>query len=171
MYPSQIQARTGTGKTLAFLTPALESRLRHLAENNNPQEYARTVAGTLIITPTRELAVQIANEARLLTSGHPGGFGVHLFVGGDSKRDSLRKWDSGRKDFIVATPGRLKDMLQTVRSVSTAMSALETVSPRSAFLLSSRATLVAEVCLHFRSCACARHLHVLLGRLWQIICL
>ena len=136
---SIFQARTGTGKTLAFLTPALESRLRHLAENSSPQEYARSVAGTLIITPTRELAVQIANEARLLTQGHPGGFGVHLFVGGDSKRESLRKWDAQRKDFIVATPGRLKDLLQTVRSVSTAMSALETVSTRDLSSVCSRA--------------------------------
>ena len=101
-----------------------------MAENSKPEEYARAVAGTLIITPTRELAVQIANEARLLTSGHPGGFGVHLFVGGDSKRESLRKWETSRKDFVVATPGRLKDLLQTVRSVSTAMSACETVSLR-----------------------------------------
>jgi ATP-dependent RNA helicase MSS116 len=159
---STFQARTGTGKTLAFLTPALESRLRHLAENNNPQEYARTVAGTLIITPTRELAVQIANEARLLTSGHPGGFGVHLFVGGDSKRDSLRKWDSQRKDFVVATPGRLKDMLQSVRSVSTAMSALETVSPRSIasflFLCRARRRRSLSRC---RVVSRTRHLHLL----------
>ena len=58
---------------------------------------------------TRELATQIANEALRLTSHHDG-FEVELLVGGESRRGQLRSW-KGRKDLVVATPGRLRDLI------------------------------------------------------------
>ncbi|KAF5341070.1 hypothetical protein D9611_005972 [Ephemerocybe angulata] len=71
--------------------------------------------GTLVISPTHELASQIAVEAQKLTSHHAG-FDVSLFVGGVDKRGQLNGFNRGRKDILVATPGRLKDFLSDSRS-------------------------------------------------------
>ncbi|BGP19700.1 hypothetical protein JCM10213_001878 [Rhodosporidiobolus nylandii] len=125
-----VRAKTGTGKTLGFLIPALEGRLRSLEsfladfKRDNPdapaQEvkkalaaYAKSTVGALILSPTRELATQIANEATALTTHLPQ-FGVRLLVGGASKHQQLREWmRSPSNDIVVATPGRCVDLLQS----------------------------------------------------------
>jgi ATP-dependent RNA helicase MSS116 len=130
-----VRAKTGTGKTLAFLVPAIEARLAaierakkqaleqagltkdRMYEARAVRAFTRTDAGTLIISPTRELATQIANEALKLTHHHDG-FEVRLFVGGNSKREQMRGWMRGRRDIVVATPGRLRDLLQSEPSIS-----------------------------------------------------
>lgn len=129
-----VKAKTGTGKTLAFLVPAIEARLRaierfgkqavkdaglehdkHL-EGRARKVFVRTHVGALIISPTRELATQIANEA-LRLSHHHDDFEVRLLVGGMSKRQQLRDWMKGRRDIVVATPGRLRDFLDSEPAV------------------------------------------------------
>ncbi|KAI0064823.1 DEAD-domain-containing protein [Artomyces pyxidatus] len=133
-----VKAKTGTGKTLAFLVPAVESRIRAIenagkqalkeagVESDNRLEerarraFARNNAGTLIISPTRELAQQIAAEAMRLTQHHKD-FGVVVFTGGSSKRAQMRDWDRSRRDIIVATPGRVQDVLQNEPSVAEGM--------------------------------------------------
>lgn len=125
-----VRAKTGTGKTLAFLIPALEGRLRMLEsfrenyklENpncSNPEAnkalsvFAKGSVGVLILSPTRELATQIANEAIALTTHLPQ-FGVRLLVGGASRGIQLREWTrSPSNDIVVATPGRCVDLLQS----------------------------------------------------------
>jgi superfamily II DNA/RNA helicase len=90
-------ANTGTGKTAAFLIPAINKTL--LNKRNK----------TIIIVPTRELAFQIDKEFRDFT------FGMHLFsmlcIGGTSVRDQLRN-AKRNNDFIIGTPGRIKDLVQ-----------------------------------------------------------
>ncbi|KAF8645939.1 hypothetical protein AX16_007470 [Volvariella volvacea WC 439] len=133
-----VKAKTGTGKTLAFLVPAIEARARTLklhGENavrdaglkHDPQlerrarrAYAKDNAGTLVISPTRELAAQIAKEAMKLTAHHDG-MEVQLLVGGANKGQQLKDWKWGRKDIVIATPGRLRDLLSSVDSVAQAM--------------------------------------------------
>jgi len=123
-----VKARTGTGKTLAFLVPAVEARLKSIEafakqavkdagltsdkgmEGRARRVFSREHVGTLIISPTRELATQIANEALRLTHYHKD-FEVRLFVGGTSKRMQMRDWMKGRRDIVVSTPGRLRDLL------------------------------------------------------------
>ena len=123
-----VKAKTGTGKTAAFLIPAIEQRLKvldavgkqALIDSGLPREkfhksrvesnYARENAGILIISPTRELASQIAKEASNLAY-HQKGFCVQLFVGGSSKHRQMRNWMTQRRDIVVATPGRLLDVL------------------------------------------------------------
>ncbi|GAA6056898.1 hypothetical protein JCM3770_001315 [Rhodotorula araucariae] len=125
-----VRAKTGTGKTLAFLIPALEGRLNELEtfletyKRENPSAssheakkalaaHAKSSVGALILSPTRELATQIANEAIALTAHLPQ-FGVRLLVGGASKSNQLREWmRSPSNDIVVATPGRCVDMLQS----------------------------------------------------------
>ncbi|KAF8632171.1 hypothetical protein AX17_004912 [Amanita inopinata Kibby_2008] len=134
-----VKAKTGTGKTLAFLVPSIEARLLSIQqqakkalqdaglvgdrafEARAKRKFASESVGTLVISPTRELATQIANEALKLTSHHEG-FEVKLFVGGESKRAQIRDWTRGRKDLVVATPGRLRDLLTSEPDIANAMS-------------------------------------------------
>ncbi|KAG8823879.1 hypothetical protein FRC17_009228 [Serendipita sp. 399] len=120
----------GTGKTLSYLVPAIESRERaiqyHASQEllklgmlNSPsledqakRIYSRTAVGTLVLAASREDATTIANEAILL-SRHQKGIEARLMVGGLSKRIQLRDWVKGRKDIVVSTPGRLRDLLAT----------------------------------------------------------
>ena len=91
------QARTGTGKTAAFLIPILE-RLKASREASGPQ--------ALILTPTRELAVQVRDEADKLTYGRR----VHCVAiyGGQPIRGQIEKLRRGAH-IIVGTPGRVMD--------------------------------------------------------------
>jgi len=92
-------AMTGSGKTVAFLLPLLE-RLR-----GGP----RGVTRALVLTPTRELAAQVAAELDALTRHLPIR-GVAIF-GGVSMGPQERAFRKG-VEVLVATPGRLLDHLQ-----------------------------------------------------------
>lgn len=88
-------ADTGTGKTFAFLVPMVDK----VAKNNSQK--------VLIITPTRELAVQINNELRSLTKGL-NQFSV-LCIGG--VRSSFQEYNLRKRfNFVIGTPGRIKDL-------------------------------------------------------------
>lgn len=95
-------AKTGSGKTLAFLIPALELLIR--------AEYAQSQGvGVLIITPTRELALQIYEVASgLLKPCHktPG-----VIIGGGYRKKEAAKLIKG-VNLLIATPGRLLDHLK-----------------------------------------------------------
>ncbi|WWD07728.1 hypothetical protein V865_005830 [Kwoniella europaea PYCC6329] len=122
-----VKAKTGTGKTIAFLVPAVDARINKVneliktpypdgtlpdraAQGRNERAITRSHVGTLVISPTRELATQIANEALKLCTWHKE-MQVRLLVGGESRHRQLKDWKRGRKDIVVATPGRLKDLL------------------------------------------------------------
>ncbi|MDF2714577.1 MAG: box helicase, partial [Paenibacillus sp.] len=93
-----VQAQTGTGKTLAFLLPLLEKS----APRN---EFIRA----LILTPTRELAIQIASEARKLADA--AGATVMSVYGGQDVIAQAHKL-GGSPDIVIATPGRLLDHIR-----------------------------------------------------------
>ncbi|WP_231716977.1 DEAD/DEAH box helicase [Desulfosarcina ovata] len=97
------RAQTGTGKTAAFLVAVLTRLL------NNPLRGKRK-PGTprvLIIAPTRELVLQIADEANLLSAHCP--FSIVSVFGGMDYEKQRRKLHGRAVDIIVATPGRLLD--------------------------------------------------------------
>ena len=131
-----VKAKTGTGKTLGFLIPAVEARLKTLHRSRNSGKddsgrnsggrFASSHAGILIISPTRELATQIANEAAKLVQ-HLKDIEVHLFVGGEDRRRQLRNFNYGRADIIVATPGRMNDLLESSERVSGSIAHTQTV--------------------------------------------
>lgn len=104
-----VKAKTGTGKTLAFLMGALETAT---AGQKLPDMKHFEGTTIMVISPTRELANQIADEAKKLVSYYP--FKVHCMVGGDSKRRQIMNLERHRCDIVVATPGRLNDMLSSV---------------------------------------------------------
>ena len=93
-----VKAQTGTGKTLAFLLPIME-KIKPQAE----------VAQALIVTPTRELAIQIAKVAGLL--GEAAGISSLVIYGGqdiERQKQKLRR----HPQIIIGTPGRLLDHLR-----------------------------------------------------------
>jgi ATP-dependent RNA helicase MSS116 len=106
------QARTGTGKTIGFLVPTIQNIIRKNPDLAVRKRYSRARASdirAIIISPTRELAEQIATEAAKLCSATD--LIVQIAVGGNSKSQMLRKTRQEGCHILVATPGRLKDLL------------------------------------------------------------
>lgn len=92
-----VQSQTGTGKTAAFLITIFDRLLR---------DPSRQSGRTLIVAPTRELAIQIEGEALLLNRGLD--FSIGCFYGGvgyETQRACLKKG----ADILIGTPGRLLD--------------------------------------------------------------
>ena len=92
------EAQTGTGKTLAFLLPIFEN----IRTNMNAVQ-------TLIITPTRELAIQITEEAMKLNEVKK--INILAAYGGKDIGSQLKKL-KGNIHLIIATPGRLLDHIE-----------------------------------------------------------
>ncbi|PQE20109.1 atp-dependent RNA helicase mss protein [Rutstroemia sp. NJR-2017a BBW] len=106
------QARTGTGKTIGFLLPTIQNIIIKNPELANRKRYSNARPSdirAIIISPTRELAEQIAVEAVKLTRSTD--LIVQVAVGGSSKREMLRKMQREGCHILVATPGRLNDLL------------------------------------------------------------
>jgi ATP-dependent RNA helicase DDX18/HAS1 len=98
-------AKTGSGKTLSFLIPAIEmlSALRFKPRNGT---------GVLVVSPTRELALQIFGVARELMAHHSQTYGI--VIGGANRRAEADKLAKG-VNLLIATPGRLLDHLQNTQ--------------------------------------------------------
>ncbi|MBF7687572.1 ATP-dependent RNA helicase RhlB [Acinetobacter rathckeae] len=97
------RAQTGTGKTAAFLISIINDLL------NNPiqQQRYRGEPRALILAPTRELAIQIEQDAKELTKFTD--LSVLTLVGGVDFDKQKKQLDQKHVDIIVATPGRLID--------------------------------------------------------------
>lgn len=98
-------AKTGSGKTLSFLIPAVEmlSSLRFKPRNGT---------GVIVVSPTRELALQIFGVARELMQFHSQTFGI--VIGGANRSAEADKLTKG-VNLLIATPGRLLDHLQNTK--------------------------------------------------------
>ncbi len=96
-------AQTGTGKTAAFLLPILE-QMQPVPSGKGP----RPIRG-LVLTPTRELAIQIEENLRLY--GKNLKFHYSVIFGGVSQNPQVKQLRRGI-DLLVATPGRLLDLIQ-----------------------------------------------------------
>jgi len=91
-------AQTGTGKTLAFLIPIIETLQQEPAR--------RSVA--LVLLPTRELAIQVREQyEQLRTKTLPS---AALIIGGVSEKAQIQSLRAGSR-LIIATPGRLQDLM------------------------------------------------------------
>lgn len=93
-----VQSQTGTGKTAAFLITIFQRML---------QDESMRMKKALIIVPTRELAVQIEKEAKLLNRHI--GFSIGSLFGGVGRSGQIDRLKRGL-DIIVGTPGRLLDL-------------------------------------------------------------
>ncbi|KAL8940575.1 MAG: hypothetical protein Q9211_002202 [Gyalolechia sp. 1 TL-2023] len=112
------QARTGTGKTIAFLIPVLQNIINYdprLEQRGyrQPRSSPDDIRA-IIISPTRELAEQIAVEARSLTRNT--GVIVQIAVGGTHKSMGLRAIKTEGCHIMVGTPGRIHDIFSDPHS-------------------------------------------------------
>eukprot|EP00435_Cladocopium_sp_Y103_P034588 s194_g8.t5 len=104
-------AKTGSGKTLAFLMPIFAQLLESRADLRGPP-------AALVLAPTRELAVQIESEAKRF--GETAGMRAACLYGGAPKGPQLAELRQ-RPQLLVATPGRLNDLLEPPAGLSVAV--------------------------------------------------
>ena len=109
-------AQTGSGKTAAFLFPILSQTFKHGVAPRRKNVYAQTVYPTaLILAPTRELAMQIHEEARKFC--YRSWVIPQVCYGGQPIGNQVRELSRGC-DLLVATPGRLVDLMNNRARVS-----------------------------------------------------
>ncbi|KAF8961346.1 ATP-dependent rRNA helicase spb4 [Entomortierella lignicola] len=104
-----VEAVTGSGKTLSFLIPILE-KIHRRSRKLSPTE-----VGAIVISPTRELATQIA---KVLTEFDPFFPNIkhQLLIGGEtSLEEDIATFQEVHSDILIGTPGRLEDILAQKR--------------------------------------------------------
>ncbi|KAL2332590.1 hypothetical protein Fmac_013803 [Flemingia macrophylla] len=106
-------AQTGSGKTAAFCFPIISGIMRGQPLPQRPPRGVRTVFPlALVLSPTRELSMQIHEETRKFS--YQTGVRVVVAYGGAPINQQLRDLERG-VDILVATPGRLVDLLERAR--------------------------------------------------------
>eukprot|EP01012_Entosiphon_sulcatum_P025458 TRINITY_DN30770_c0_g1_i1.p1 TRINITY_DN30770_c0_g1~~TRINITY_DN30770_c0_g1_i1.p1 ORF type:complete len:676 (-),score=132.33 TRINITY_DN30770_c0_g1_i1:46-2073(-) len=111
-----VRAVTGSGKTAAFVLPVLELCLRRYHSKKRPSVRA------LILVPTRELALQCENMIQQLRQFTT--LSVSVITGGTPDNKQLREW-LNQPDVIVATPGRIIDLLRNSKNPGINLHGLE----------------------------------------------
>lgn len=100
---------TGSGKTLAFLIPMLELLLKR--QKDNP--WRKTEVGSIVISPTRELATQTSDVLNQFLQQEGMEFLTQkLLVGGTSVEEDVKSIESNGANILICTPGRLLDLLE-----------------------------------------------------------
>lgn len=109
------KAKTGTGKTVAFLLPSIE-----VVVKSPPTGRAQKLPPILVLVmcPTRELASQAATEAKKLLKYHPS-LGVQVVIGGTRLAQEQKRMQANPCQILVATPGRLKDHIENTAGFAT----------------------------------------------------
>ncbi|KAL6888298.1 hypothetical protein ACP4OV_009324 [Aristida adscensionis] len=99
-----VSADTGSGKTASFLIPIIA----HCSRARSQQSTGKRAPLAVVLTPTRELSLQVEEQAKVLGKGLP--FKTALVVGGDPLAQQIYRIENGI-ELIVGTPGRLIDLL------------------------------------------------------------
>ncbi|EPS74101.1 hypothetical protein M569_00652, partial [Genlisea aurea] len=109
------KAKTGTGKTVAFLLPSIEVVVKspQVAQSEKRQPII-----VLVICPTRELASQAAAEANTLLKYHPS-IGTQVIIGGTRLALEQKRMQANPCQILVATPGRLRDHVENTAGFAT----------------------------------------------------
>lgn len=104
-----MEAVTGSGKTLAFIIPMLELLLKRHQDN----AWKKTEVGSIVISPTRELATQTSEVLDMfLKQEGLDKFTQKLLVGGTSVEDDVKSIETKGAHILICTPGRLLDLLE-----------------------------------------------------------
>ncbi len=111
-----VSARTGSGKTAAFILPALEKILAARGDDSKKREKGKIYGPKiLVLAPTRELAMQVAKAAQTYGRFIPG-LKVATVLGGMPYPLQIRQL-MGPLDILIATPGRLIDHINSGKCV------------------------------------------------------
>eukprot|EP00049_Salpingoeca_infusionum_P019006 m.359733 g.359733 ORF g.359733 m.359733 type:complete len:530 (-) comp18696_c0_seq1:308-1897(-) len=105
-----VRASTGSGKTIGFLLPTIQRHFK--SSRRDCQKHSGSITA-LIVSPTRELAMQAQRESEKLLSYFPRYLKVDTCVGGASKAHQLKRMRHRTPFILSATPGRLVDMIET----------------------------------------------------------
>ncbi|KAL9672795.1 hypothetical protein QQ045_029047 [Rhodiola kirilowii] len=105
-------AQTGSGKTAAFCFPIISGIMKSQSVQRPPRGARMVYPMALILSPTRELSCQIHEEAKKFS--YQTGVKVAVVYGGAPVNQQLRELERG-VDILVATPGRLVDLLERAR--------------------------------------------------------
>lgn len=125
------KAKTGTGKTLAFLIPTVERLQRNTAATNDGIDPVRA----LVLSSTRELAAQIVTQAEGIAKFLPG-FNIEIVLGGSAIANQRMRLDrtskgefaySGIVDLMIATPGRLIEHIENTNEFQSRLLGVETL--------------------------------------------
>ncbi|KAG5896651.1 hypothetical protein JTB14_021297 [Gonioctena quinquepunctata] len=111
------EAVTGSGKTLAFLIPILEI----LKRRENEGTWKKHQVGGVVISPTRELALQTKSVLDILLN-HVTNLSQILLVGGNSVEDDVKNFKINGGNIIICTPGRFEDLLTRKHDINLANS-------------------------------------------------
>ncbi|KAG7636044.1 Helicase superfamily 1/2 ATP-binding domain [Arabidopsis thaliana x Arabidopsis arenosa] len=117
-----VKAKTGTGKSMAFLLPAIETVLKAMNSGKGVHKVAPIFV--LILCPTRELASQIAAEGKALLKNHDG-IGVQTLIGGTRFKLDQQRLESEPCQILIATPGRLLDHIENKSGLTSRLMALK----------------------------------------------
>ncbi|GAV70822.1 DEAD domain-containing protein/Helicase_C domain-containing protein [Cephalotus follicularis] len=109
------KAKTGTGKTVAFLLPSIEVVVKSPPVARDEK---RPPILVLVICPTRELASQAAAEANTLLKYHSS-IGVQVVIGGTRLALEQKRMQANPCQILVATPGRLRDHIENTAGFAT----------------------------------------------------
>lgn len=115
------KAKTGTGKTIAFLLPSIEVILKSPPISRDEK---RPPIIVLVIVPTRELAAQAAAEAGTLLKYHAH-IGVQVVIGGTKLPQEQKRLQANPCQMLVATPGRLQDHIENTPAFSQRLKGLK----------------------------------------------
>jgi superfamily II DNA/RNA helicase len=110
-----VRAKTGTGKTIAYLCPSVDRISAMMQSNPNLVTSAKILM--LVISPTRELAEQIASDCETLILSHNTLRQVCVYGGHAIEKDEKRIEDE-RPNILIGTPGRLLDLLKNSNGFS-----------------------------------------------------
>lgn len=102
------EAVTGSGKTLAFIVPVLELLLRR----QHDEPWKSFEVGSIIISPTRELAAQTSQVLEQFLQHSEFKFKQKLLVGGNNVEEDVNYLKKIGANILIATPGRLVDLLE-----------------------------------------------------------
>ncbi|XP_045789787.1 DEAD-box ATP-dependent RNA helicase 31-like [Trifolium pratense] len=117
------KAKTGTGKTVAFLLPSIEAVVKSPPSDRNQMRKPILV---LIICPTRELACQAAAEASKLLKYHPT-IGAQVVIGGTNLSVEQKRIQKNPCQILVATPGRLRDHIDSTAGFPSRLMGVKTL--------------------------------------------
>jgi ATP-dependent RNA helicase DDX24/MAK5 len=115
------KAATGSGKTLAFGIPIVEKWLAKAAADKDSGEKKQPIA--LILSPTRELAHQIADHLKQLCAGLTTGPYICSVTGGLAVQKQQRQLE--KADIVIGTPGRMWEVMSSSNSVLAALRGID----------------------------------------------
>lgn len=94
-----VKSKTGSGKTHAFLLPIFQNLQENLKE-----------VQCVVVSPTKELAMQIYKVAQHLASFSPEAISIKLYIGGTDREKEIEKIGNNMPQIVIGTPGKIYDL-------------------------------------------------------------